>query len=193
MRRTAKLALILLGLATGLGGVHAADPSEGTFFISLYSDHRAQQVGDLVLVVISESSLATHSATRANNRAANASLGAGAGWLDFIPLTSYTGQSAATAKGEAQRRDLLSARIATLVTGLAPNGNLIIEGERTVQVNHDFHTIRLTGEVRVQDLGPDNTVFSHNVANARIEYLGSDPGRPGRRVGILTRILNWLF
>lgn len=193
MSRKMALALMTPALAAALCALCMADPSEGTFFTSLYSDHRAGQVGDLVLVVISESSLASHSTTRANDSSAGGSIGAGVGWLDFIPLTGYTGQSKSGAKGQAQQRDLLSARIATLVTGVTPGGNLMIEGERTIQVNHDVHTIRLTGEVRPQDLGPSNTVFSHNVANARIEYMGSDPARPGKRVGIITRILNWLF
>jgi len=193
MARAISLLLMALALATTLCSLCAADPSEGAFFTSLYSDHRAGQVGDLVLVVISESSLASHSATRANDSSASGSIGAGVGWLDFIPLTSYTGQSKSGAKGQAQHRDLLSAQIATLVTGIAPSGNLMIEGERTIQVNHDMHTIRLSGEMRPEDLGPANTVLSHNVANARIEYMGADPARPGKRVGIITRILNWLF
>ncbi len=193
MSRAMALALMAVILATASCSLCMADPSEGSFFTSLYSDHRAAQVGDLVMVVISESSLASHSASRANDSSAGGSIGAGAGWLSFIPLTSYTGQSKSGAKGQAQQRDLLSARIAALVTAVAPSGNLMIEGERTIQVNHDVCTIRLTGEVRPQDLGPSNTVLSHNVANAHIEYMGSDPAKPGKRVGIITRILNWLF
>ena len=69
----------------------------------------------------------------------------------------------------------------------------MVEGERTVQVNHDFQTLRLIGEVRPQDVRADNTVLSQHVANAAIEYEGPDPAKPGRRVGIITRILSWLF
>ncbi len=193
MRCNAAVALIALTCLAAVCGPCLADPTDGDFFMSLYADHRAHQIGDLVLVLISESSLASHSATRGNEKSADTKIGAGTGWLDFIPLMGYGAQSKSGAKGQSQRRDLLTARIATIVTGITPTGNLMIEGERTVQVNHDFQTIRLTGEVRPQDVAPDNTVFSHRVANAVIEYLGSDPGKPGHRVGIITRILNWLF
>ncbi len=53
--------------------------------------------------------------------------------------------------------------------------------------------ITLRGEVRPQDISRDNTVYSWNVANAEITYEGSDPGRPGKKVGIVTRLLNMLF
>lgn len=193
MRRKGPLGVMVLTCVAAACGLCRADPSEGDFFISLYTDHRAHQIGDLVLVVISESSISSHSASRSNDRSAESKVGPGAGWLDFIPLVGYGGESTSAAKGQSARRDMLTARIATMVTGVTPTGSLIIEGERTVQVNDDFQTIRLTGEVRPQDIGPDNTALSHRVANARIEYVGRDPGEPGRRLGIITRILNWLF
>ncbi len=170
-----------------------ADPGDTTFFSSLYADRRARQPGDIVFVVISESAMASHSASRSNQSSSSTEVGPGTGWLDFIPSLTYGGQLQVAAGGQSQRRDLLSARIAATVTGVTPAGNLIIEGERTVRVNHDFQTIRLAGEVRPQDVRADNTVLSRHVANARIEYEGPDPARPGRRVGIITRILSWLF
>jgi len=193
MNRAAAVALSSLILLAAPCSLCPGDPSDGSFFTCLYLDHRAHQVGDLVLVVISESTLASHSASRSNDKSAETKVDAGTGWLDFIPLMGYGGESKSAAKGQSQHRDLLSARIATIVTGTTPTGNLLIEGERAVKVNHDFQTIHLKGEVRPQDIEPDNTVPSHRVANAHIEYRGSDPGKPGRRVGIITRLLNWLL
>ncbi len=170
-----------------------AEPGDTGFFTALYADHRARRPGDILFVVISESSMASHAASRSNSRDAGAQVGPGTAWLDFIPGLSFGGKLDAKAGGQSQRRDVLSARIATVVTGVTPSGNLIIEGERTIRVNHDYQTIRLVGEVRSEDVRPDNTVLSQHVADARIEYEGPDPGRPGGRVGIITRILGWLF
>lgn len=171
----------------------AAQSGDGAFFYSMYSDHRAAAVGDIVQVLVSESALASHSSTRGNEKSADTSTGPGLGLLDFIPLIGYSGKAKSGATGTSQSRDLLTARIAAVVTGVTPAGNLIIEGERRVACNRDFQTIRLRGEVRPCDVSRDNTVLSQYVANAQIEYEGPDPAHPGGRVGVITRILGWLF
>ncbi|MGI5819178.1 MAG: flagellar basal body L-ring protein FlgH [Armatimonadota bacterium] len=170
-----------------------ASPDGGSFFRSLYADRRAAAPGDILFVVVSESASASQSASRSNSRSADATVGPGSGWLEFIPEMGFGGSLSAGAGGTSQRRNTLTTRIATMVTGVTEEGNLIITGERRVRVNHDLQTIRLVGEVRTTDVRPDNTVLSEHIANAAIEYDGPDPGRPGRRVGILTRILGWLF
>ena len=95
-----------------------ADPGDTAFFASLYADRRARQPGDIVFVVISESAMASHAASRSNQSSSSVEVGPGTGWLDFIPLLGYGGQLQATAGGQSQRRDMLSARIAATVTGM---------------------------------------------------------------------------
>jgi len=186
-------ALLVAAVAAVCAGGCVAEPGDSSFFCSIYADHRATAVGDIVLVVVSESALASHSATHGNDKSSATTVGPGMGLLDFIPLMGYSGQGKSQATGSSQRRDLLTARIAAVVTGITPAGNLIIEGERRVACNRDFQTIRLRGEVRPCDVGPGNTVLSQHVANAEIAYNGPDPARPGGRVGIIPRILGWLF
>lgn len=183
----------LAALAVSAAAEDVPDPSGGLFFVSLYEDHRATSPGDILFVVVSESTTASHSATRADGKSSEVQVGPGSGWLDFIPSLGFGGDLRASASGSSQRRNLLSTRIATTVSGTTPEGNLIIEGERTVRVNHDVQVIRLIGEVRPQDVRPDNTVLSQHVANAAIDYEGPEPGEPGKKVGIITRILGWLF
>lgn len=175
------------------GSAQDAGPDGGQFFQSLYDDHCASGPGDILFVVVSESTTASHSASRSNQKSSGAEIGPGTAWLDFIPQISYGGEMSGSARGSAQRRNMLSTRIATTVVGRSPNGNLMIEGERTIRVNDDLQTVKLIGEVRSEDVRPDNTVLSQHVANAAIEYTGPDPGRPGKKVGLITRILGWLF
>lgn len=184
--------LVLIG-ALGCVASCAAQSGDGAFFYSMYSDFRAAAVGDIIQVLVSESALASHSSTRGNEKSSDTTAGPGAGLLGFIPLIGYGGAARSAAAGTSQSRDLLSARISAVVIGVTPTGNLIIEGERRVACNRDFQTIRLRGEVRPCDVRRDNTVLSQYVANAQIEYEGPDPAHPGGRVGIITRILGWLF
>ncbi|MFW6157155.1 MAG: flagellar basal body L-ring protein FlgH [Armatimonadota bacterium] len=196
MQRTVLMgtcAVLASALAVCAQGPAAAGPDGGGFFMSLYDDHRAGSPGDILFVVVSESTTASHSASRSNSKGGSARVGPGSAWLDFIPEVGFGGDLSTSAGGSAQRRNVLSTRIATTITGVTPAGNLIIEGQRTIRVNHDLQTVRLIGEVRPQDVRADNTVLSQHVANAEIEYCGPDPGRPGKEVGIITRILGWLF
>lgn len=184
---------ILVSAAAEAQAPVAAGPDAGDFFRSLYRDHRAAAPGDVLFVVVSESATASQSASRTNAKSSGVEVGPGTGWLDFIPGIAFDGKMSASASGASQRRNMLSTRIAATVTGITPAGTLIIEGESSLRVNHDLQTVRLTGEVRPEDVRPDNTVLSQHIANAAIEYHGPDPGRPGRRVGIISRILGWLF
>lgn len=187
--------MIVLGLALlcPLCLPAAADPGDSSFFEALYRDHRATSTGEVLFVVVSEATTASHTAMRSDAKSSSAQVGPGSGWLDFIPSFGFGGDLSASASGSSQQRNVLSTRIATTVTGVTPEGNLLIEGVRTVRVNHDLQVLRLTGEVRPRDVRPDNTVLSQHVANAQIDYEGPEPGEPGRKVGIITRVLGWLF
>lgn len=176
-------------------GVGRADSlySEGSLFASLFGDRKATKVGDVLQIIIVETASATHNAERNNQASTDTTVGPGLGKLGFLPLWGYSGSSTSAAKGGASRTESFVGRLAVTVTGMSPAGNLLLEGERVIQVNKDTQRIKLTGEVRPRDVKSDNTVLSSAVANAKIEYEGSDPGKPGSKVGIVTGLLHWLF
>ena len=104
MTRSAIMALATAACLIGGMSASAADPAGSDFFCSMYTDTRATSVGDIVLVVISESTLASHSATRGNEKSSATTAGPGTGWLDFIPLAGYSGQSKSKATGTSPHR-----------------------------------------------------------------------------------------
>ncbi len=65
--------------------------------------------------------------------------------------------------------DALTFRIAAAVVDIRPNGNLVIEARREIQINDEVWMQSLTGVVRRQSIGPDRTVRSDEVAELRIE------------------------
>ena len=79
------------------------------------------------------------------------------------------------------------------VVGVNPNGDLIIEGTRILDINNDQETLFLTGVVREKDIASDNTVFSHQIADAEISYKGKGQSHDGARAGLFTRFINWIF
>lgn len=186
---------ILLGACLLVSVPVAADSlyTSQSPFARLFSDRKAAQVGDVLHILITELAQASHNTTSDVANRAKTEMGPGLGLLDFIPLIGYGGSSQASSSGKANRSESFSGRIAVTVVGITPTGNLLVEGCRSVTVHRDLQIIKLCGEVRPQDVTADNTVPSYRVANATISYTGSDPLRPGRKVGVVTRILHWLF
>jgi flagellar L-ring protein precursor FlgH len=76
--------------------------------------------------------------------------------------------------GEAKQNSgsTVRASIAVVVVDVQPNGNLVVAGARSVTVNDESRTLRISGLVRPLDITPGNTVGSQLVADARISISG---------------------
>ncbi|MCC6477536.1 flagellar basal body L-ring protein FlgH [bacterium] len=182
-------------LIAGCVCVVFAAPSTGVA-PSLYSDCIARQVGDQLTVLIIENSLATASA-RTNTKGeydAEASAG-GTGALDFIPLLSGSGSTKSEHKGTGSttRQGTLRASRVTRVVEVLPNGDLRIEGQKSVVINGEKQLTILSGTVRQQDITPSNTVTSDLIGDAEISYKGKGVLANTERPGFFARIFDWLF
>jgi len=86
--------------------------------------------------------------------------------------------------------DSMKFRIACRVVDIRPNGNLILEGRRSVRNNRDIWDYSLTGEIRPEDVLPNNTVLSENVAELSIHKREAGHVRDGYRRGWFLRALD---
>jgi flagellar L-ring protein precursor FlgH len=160
---------------------------------SLFADFRAREVGDLVTVVVTESTAATTQVSTDVNKKSGMEGTAGSGLLEFIPLMGYSYKDDYASKGETARRNTFATRVAAQVVERLPNGNLRIEALRAVVVGEERQTLRLTGVVRPEDVSADNTVLSTQIAEARITLEGQGPAARKQRPGLLSRLFDWLF
>jgi len=164
---------------------------------SLFSDVRANQVGDIITVNIYEDARATTTNQTKAEKAHDFSVegGPGQGPLDFIPLfgVSSSNSSNYDGKGTQSRQGNLRARMTVRVVAVRSNGDLVVEGSRVIGINGDKEVLTLTGIIRPQDINSDNTVESYNLADAQITYQGKGPASTAGRPGILARVLNWIF
>ena len=165
----------------------------GGFFEKLYGDHRALQVGDTLHLIISESANAQMNIDQSQGQGTEAETGPGLGKLTFLPMFGFSGSTKSSAQGSSTRNGTVTARMTVSVVEVSPGGNLVVEGQRTVSVNHDKEIINIRGEVRRKDVRPDNTIYSYNLANVEVDYAGSDPRKPNSKVGIISRLLNFIF
>ena len=176
----------------------AASPDPLQMERSLYSDLRAARVGDVISVIVSESNSATKNARtssmKSNKAEAEGEATTGAlgglfpglgGGMDVS--NQYSGQGATTLSGQ------FSSRITVKVLDILPNGNLVVEGTKTMEINEETEVITISGLVQPTDITSANTIYSYQIANAKITYKGRGTVSHAQRPGILVRIINWLL
>ncbi|MEI6205607.1 MAG: flagellar basal body L-ring protein FlgH [Desulfuromonadales bacterium] len=188
-----------------------ADYSSGSLWQASSSgiteDFKARRRGDIITIVITETSSASKAAKTDTGRSSSIN----AGMPNFLGL-EYQGiaknlgpdltklinanvDSAYKGSGSTSRQENLNATITARVIDVLPNGNLQIEGRRNIKVNEEDQEILLEGTVRPRDVGQNNTVNSVYVADAKISYSGrgiiSDRQSPGWLMNILDKV--WPF
>ncbi|WP_076540195.1 flagellar basal body L-ring protein FlgH [Shewanella sp. UCD-KL21] len=158
---------------------------------SLYSDIRAHKVGDIITVLLNESTQAKKSANNEIKKGSDLSVDpvyAGGSNLSIkgIPLDfRYSDDMNTKRESDADQSNSLDGSISANVMQVLNNGNLVIRGEKWISINNGDEFIRVTGMVRSQDITPDNTVESTRVANARIQYSGTGTFADVQKVGWL--------
>lgn len=161
---------------------------------TMVADRKAQAVGDLLTILIVESSSASQQANTSVSKKSSVDVAPGVGpFLRAIPQFGFDGSTGSTAQGSTSRTSTLAARLTAKVIQVNPNGTMVFEGTRSVQANDDTQMMKITGVVRRQDIAPDNTILSTYVAEAKIEITGKGPIAEKQKPGIVTRIFRFLF
>ena len=185
------LLLAALVIAGGAGEAKSLWVDNGA--LSLYADKKARNVGDILTIVINESTTQTATKSRNNSKEGSLSVGTGTGIFDFIRAFSASGSDSFKADGSANDTNSYRGQITVTVVEVLPNDNMIVEGTQSIWQNRDEHKITLRGTIRRDDVTINNTVPSTKVADASIRFDGKGPLNAKQRQGILTQIFNFLF
>ena len=158
---------------------------------SYFEDPRAHQVGDVITIRLQEAFNATKTATTKTAKDSSAALTAPVigGWSPFGD-TAIGGKRAFTGNGTSSQQNQLTGSITAVVTEVLPNGNLLVSGERALQLNQGEEYVRVSGVVRAVDVQLDNSVTSDRIADARISYSGRGALDASNRQGWLSRFFN---
>lgn len=197
MGRRMRAALSLLTgviLLLGVSNAEAASLwSDNAPAASLYSDHKAHAIGDVLTIIINESSSATRSGAANNSKSASASVDAGVGMFTFLNNASFGNSDSFKAEGKISNTNNVKGMITVTVTEVKPNGNLMVSGTQNIKQNGEEQKITITGTIRPDDIRPDNSVLSNYVADAALRIDGKGPISSKQRQGILSQILNFVF
>ena len=168
---------------------------------SLFSDPRASGIGDLITVLVDESTSLTSSQQTSREKSSNianevkqflfspiaSKFGTKKGEL---PKTEISTSSGSEGGGLVTNRQTLRSRASVIVVDVLPNGNFIIEGVRAVSFSGQQYYAKLRGIVRPYDVSRTNTILSSSIADARIEYVSQGSLSNAEKEGWLSRTLN---
>ncbi len=152
---------------------------------AFFNDQRASRVGDIVTVNID----IDDSAKTTNATSSSRTSGTKAGVPHLLGLESTLGKilpggfdpanaietnstSNNAGAGQVNRSEKISLTIAAVVTGILPNGNMMIQGTQEVRTNTDLRQLTVAGIVRPEDISSANTIRHTQIAEARISYGG---------------------
>lgn len=156
-------------------------------------DRKAREVGDILTIIIQESTTTSATKSTSNSKSGNQNLGAGTGPFSFLMSATASASDSFKAAGALKDTNSVNARLTVTVTELQPNGNMVIEGTQSIWQNNNEHKITIRGVVRRDDVSANNTVYSNQVADATLKFDGKGPLNAKQRQGILTQIFNILF
>jgi flagellar L-ring protein FlgH len=159
-------------------------------------DVRASQMDDLVTILVTESvnAVATGVSTSQRTSSANASVSSLAGKKSaagaLANLAGLSGDQKLNGVGTTSRGATLRAVLTARVVKVLPGGLLVIEGDKSIQVNSEQQVITVRGIVRTADISTANTVPSTQIADMEIRVNGKGVvGDAIRRPNILYRLL----
>jgi len=168
---------------------------------SLSSDYKAAVVGDVITIVVAHNLTSTNAGDVSTARTYSASSGINSlpGKIKTGGVSSLLGlQSAETLAGKAaaDSSSTLTTTLAGRVVATVAGGNLVVEAERVINMNHEKQTVRLRGLVRRGDIGPGNTVASNNIGDLELEIKGkgvisNGVRQPNPVLRAIMRILNF--
>lgn len=176
-------------------------PSDGSLYSAsssrdLFGDPKARRVGDILTVTLAESTQASKSSSTTTSKDTAADIAAPTllGRVASIsgkPLSfGLDGTRSFDGKGDSSQSNALTGAITVTVAQRLSNGALVIRGEKWLNINQGQELVRISGIVRPEDIGPDNTVLSSRVADARIAYTGRGTLAEANTQGWLSRFFN---
>ncbi|MEN3202535.1 MAG: flagellar basal body L-ring protein FlgH [Atribacterota bacterium] len=180
--------VFLLSLCVVFGGVAFGESlwRDDAWFAEPYVARRAQNVGDMVIVVLEEGAKGTATASSQGSNTTTVNLNAGQGIFDFIPPAGLSHESSQSGKRSYSRGVKLEGTIACQVVEILGNGYLKIAGKKEIFLNKERETMSIEGIIDPRFLSPGNTISSTRVMDAVIRFEGTlKPKKQGGLLGLL--------
>lgn len=166
--------------------------------VNLIRDYKASKIGDTVVINVVATTAASASGNTTSERTASHSsaitgLGAHISTGGVNPIIGANSSSKLKGTGQTDASSSLRTTLSGSVIAVLPNGNLVVEAQRSLQLNNDKETMIVRGVIRPGDISSTNIVTSTSLMNLEVELKGkgiiSDANRPFNPIA---RAVMWL-
>ncbi|WP_108792311.1 flagellar basal body L-ring protein FlgH [Erythrobacter sp. Alg231-14] len=174
-------------------GTNGAIFQANTGYSALVVGTRARQLGDMVTIVLVESTSTSKSTSGATDRSGSFGLiPPTAGPLDFLNPNALnaSGNGSFSGGGNAAQQSQLTGTVAVTIAAIYPNGTAEVVGEKQMALSQGDEWVQFAGRIRLIDIDGDNMLASSRVANARVIYTGQGAVQQASRPGWLSRFFN---
>ena len=169
----------------------------------LFEDPRPHKIGDLLTVVLQESTNASKKASTATTKSDSNTLTSPTLFGGLVTnngteiLNTSTAQDRDfSGEGDSSQSNSLTGNITVTVVDVLANNNLVVQGEKWLTLNQGDEYVKIKGVIRPQDVRADNTVLSTRIADAQIAYSGEGFVHDSNEQGWLAQFFNskwWPF
>ena len=167
---------------------------------SLYGGVQARSVGDLISIIMDETVKVGNSITYASNKKSattdnfskffNSALGRN---VINDNLGTFGGSNTVTNSASSNNKMTFGDTIAVQVIQQMPNGNLVVQGKKTLVNGNDRSDLIVTGVVDPRWISSTGQVYSKYVANLQFAMSGRGSIARSENEGIINRFIKYLF
>ena len=166
---------------------------------SLFAGVRAMGIGDLVSIVIEESlsskDTMAYNSGKKSNTVDNFTTYLKQ-WLPFYNLDSannFGGTNEVENSASTSRTLAFGDTISAQVVQMLSNGNLVVQGKKTLVSNNERVDLVVTGVVDPRWIDASGQISSTNVANLQFALSGRGSVSRGQNEGVINRVIKYLF
>lgn len=166
---------------------------------SLFGGVQAHQIGDLLSIIMSENITVSDNLSYASTKSSNTTDSFTSFLKDWFHLSSlkssdgYGGTNEVSNSANGARQMAFGDRIAVQVVQQLPNGNLSVQGKKTLVNGNERMDFVVTGVVDPRWLNVDGEIYSYNVSNLQFALSGRGNISRNQNEGIFNRFIKYLF
>ena len=166
---------------------------------SLFGGVQARQIGDLISIIMSENISVNDNLSYSSKKESSTTdtfTSYLKSWFHLSPLKSadgYGGTNDVSNSATGSRAMALGDKVAVQVVQQLPNGNLNVQGKKTIINGNERMDFIVTGVVDPRWLNENGEIYSYRVANLQFALSGRGAISRSQNEGIFNRFIKYLF
>lgn len=198
------IAIIMMMILTTAGAnaeslfVLGANANYGGCPKSLFSGVQARQIGDLISIIMDESITLNDNLNYSTSKSSTTVDSFTSFIKDWFGLglkgsNGYGGSNEVESNAQGTRAFSYGDTIAVQVVQQLPNGNLSVQGKKTLVNGNERMDLIITGLVDPRWIDQNGRIYSYNVANLQFALSGRGTISRSQNEGVFNRFIKYLF